>query len=545
MKSLFNIPARAPALFLRSAVTCGVAVLGLAAALTPALSADSARVGAYDFSYLMSGDTRARPVQVFDDGRSTYFQFRAGEPVPAIFAARNGVPTLVVPTHEGPYVRVPDLHGRFVLQVGRAQAHVVHGEGTRADQPQVSVVTPDGMISRYAGPATVPPGGRLVASLTPVSLSPAGARAVDRNSYATPARGDRVYWPTRREQVEHSVYFQRGAYVLSRQALQRISSIASQPGARFVVIGRDDDTYKEGLENARAVAMRDALVKAGVPIERITVRTGVMRGRQNTKEWESTIVVESQQEAPVMHAAPTQEQAVASNVEALVRARVIDPSQAQTLMQRHRMGASPVAASVPEVPEGGFTMSPADKTVAGAVRRWAQALGYQLVWDASAEADAAIAGQASLPARNITEAMDILARGLKDKGYDVEVTIYANRVIRFAPPAPVPPAADPAAGRSRVTAAAGAGPATLLPSARWQMLPADRTVAGTLSRWANDAKWNVVWNAKDQVTVTGAATVTQPDFKSAAEYVMQQVASAGYRLRVTTQGEATLIVSSN
>lgn len=548
MNPISTIRARTATRFLRSRVECSVAILGLAAVLTPAQSADSARVGAYDFSYLMSGDTRARPVQVFDDGRSTYFQFRAGEPVPAIFAARNGVPALVVPTQEGPYVRVPDLHGRFVLQVGRAQAHVVHGEGTRADQPQVNVVTPDGMTSRYAGPATLPAGGRLVASLAPVSWSPAEAQAVDRNSYATPLRGDRVYWPTRSEQLEHSVYFQRGGYVLSREALQRISRVASQPAARYVVIGRDDDTYKEGLENARAVAMRDALVKAGVPIDRVTLRTGVMKGKPNAKSWESTILVETQQEAPGMRAAPAEDQAVASNVEALIRARVIDPSQAQALMQRHRTGASPAAAPVVEVPEGGFTMSPADKTVAGAVRRWAQALGYQLVWDASAEADAAIAGQASLPARNITEAMDILARGLKDKGYDIEVTIYANRVIRFAPPAPTAPAvpaADPATGRSRVTAAVGAGPAVPPAFVQWQMVPTDRTVAGTLSRWASGAKWSLIWNAKDQVPITGAATVTQPDFKSAAEYVMQQVASAGYRLRVTTQGDATLVVSSN
>ena len=65
------------------------------------------RLGAYDFSYQSSGDQRVRPSQVFDDGRSTYFQFRAGEPVPAIFAVTQQGPSLLVPEPEGPYIRVP------------------------------------------------------------------------------------------------------------------------------------------------------------------------------------------------------------------------------------------------------------------------------------------------------------------------------------------------------------------------------------------------------------------------------------------------------
>lgn len=476
----------------------------------PAVGADSARVGAYDFSYLMSGDTRARPVQVFDDGRSTYFQFRAGEPVPAIFAARDGAPALVVPTLEGPYVRVPELHGRFVLQVGRSQAHVVHGDGSRPDAPPVSVVAADGMTAPYSPRATLPAGARLVASLSPSLQDTAQAQAVDRNSYATPARGDRVYWATRSDRAEHAVCFQRGGYTLSRDALKAIAAAASgRSGARYIVIGRDDDTYKEGLEAARASAMRDALVKAGIPQENIALRTGVMKTSATGKEWESTIVVETAPEAPVMQAAP--------------------PPQPIRVAQ--------ASAPRPEVPAGGFTLAQADKTIQGAVRRWAQTLDYQLVWEAPAELDAPLGGTVTLPGRNLTEALDVLVRGLKEKGYDLEVTLYANRVIRIARPGAA--GTDPASGRTRVMA----GPSAPPPQ-QWQMLPTDRTVAGTLARWATGAKWTVDWKAKDQVPVTGAATLTQPDFKSAADYVMQQVTAAGYRLRVSTQGDSTLVVSS-
>lgn len=513
-----------------SRLACGLFMLGLCS--VPAQSADSARVGAYDFSYMLNGDARAKPVQVFDDGRNTYFQFRAGEAVPAIFSAGNGAPQLVVPTHEGPYVRVPEVHGRFVLQVGRAQANVIHAGNERQDAPQVSAVAPNGMTTPYAGEGRLPAGGQLMASLAPVAMNLGNEQALDRNSYATPVKGDRVYWPERSEEVEHSVGFARGGYVLSREAQRALAGMARRaaPSARFTVIGRDDDSYKEGLEHARANALRDALAKAGIASERITVRTGVAQQSRKGKLWESTVVVESQSEAPPMRlatrdgasSARAANPAIAGNIEALVRSGVLNRAQAAAILDRHQLASQGGSTAAAQVPEGGFTLSAADKTVSGAVRRWAKALSYQVVWDAPAQLDAPIAGDGRIEGQNISEAMDHLVRGLKEKGYALEVTIYANRVIRFSTPTAAAPKAGP----------------------EWQMLPGDRTVAGTLSRWAGDAQWRLEWAAKEQVPVTGRAVVKQTDFKAAADYVMQQVAAAGYRLRATPRSDNTLVVSS-
>ena len=528
-----------------------LALLVVGVASVPARSADSARVGGYDFGYLTSGDARAKPVNVFDDGRNTYFQFRAGEAVPAIFASRGGVPQLVVPTQEGPYVRVPEVHGRFVLQVGRAQANVIHGAGERPDAPPITAIAPNGMTTPYTGQGSVPAGGRLVASLSPVPMAMGDEQALDRNSYATPVKGDKVYWQDRAEQTEHSIGFVRGGYVLSRDAQRAVAAIArrSPPSARFTVIGRDDDSYKEGLERARADALREALVRAGVAGDRITVRTGVAQPAHKGKLWDSTLVVETQRQAPAMTVAaaapsvaqtPASNPAVASNIDALVRSGVLDRAQAAALLAR--MQPAPlVSAPALEVPEGGFTIAAADRTVSGAVKRWAQALRYQVVWDAPAQMDAPIAGDARLEGQNISEALDHLVRGLNETGYALEVPIYANRVIRFTAPgagAPRSSGATPQqASPQRNDAAAPA-------ATEWQMLPADRTVAGTLTRWAGDAHWRVVWAAKDQVPVTGSAVVKQPDFKSAAEFVMQQVAAGGYRLRTTARPDNILFVSS-
>jgi hypothetical protein len=60
--------------------------------LQPVQSSGPDRMGGYDFSYQAIGDQRVKPVQVFDDGRNTYFQFRSGEPIPAIFADSSPAP---------------------------------------------------------------------------------------------------------------------------------------------------------------------------------------------------------------------------------------------------------------------------------------------------------------------------------------------------------------------------------------------------------------------------------------------------------------------
>jgi len=395
----------------------------------PAHAGDPARVGDYDFGYLLGGDARAKPVQVFDDGHDTFFQFRAGEPVPAIFAQGAGAPRLLVPAQEGPYVRVPQLHGRFLLQVGRAQANVVHAGGDRADAPAVTTVAANGMSAPYAGSGHPGPGGRLVASLAPVGIPPAGDVALDRHSYATPLKGDRVYWPERSEEVEHAIGFQRGGHVLPPEAQKRLATIATgaAPAARFLVIGRDDDSYKEGLERARAEAIRHALVKSGIAAGRITVRTGVARPGESGSIRASTLLVQTPERAPVM------------------RASAPLPAPSAEEKPPAAAGRAQLPASLPpEAPDGGFTLTPADRTISGAVRRWAQALKYQVVWDAPAQLDAAISGEARLAGQSLPEAMDHLVRGLLEKGYALEVTIYANRVIRFTAPPPVP--ATPATG---------------------------------------------------------------------------------------------------
>ena len=430
-------------------------------ALTPALSADSVRVGAYDFNYLSTGDSAARPVQVFDDGRSTYMQFRPGMVVPAIFSNKSGAPQLLVPTQEGPYVKVTELHGRFVLQVGRAQAQVMHG-GSRFDTAGLSVNTPAGQ-QPYVPGTPYPAGAQLVASVAPVPLTTTGAPAIvddmlERNSYATPRKGDNLVWQKQAEpqREQREIWFKAGSAALTGEARKALiaAAKAAPSGARVTVIGRDDETFKEGLDRARGKAMRDVLVRAGLASDRVTVRQGVA-DKQSGQQWASTLVIESGAEEVVASAGPVRRSsAVVENLQALVRAGVLRLEQAEHIARGHGMtmggaagqGAAPAAAGMPQsvavaaaasdvrrtgAPAAPVTkaweMRKADGSVDRMLTRWANEAGWTLVWrDAPA---IAVTGDMQLPASDFLAAADLVVRRAQEAGYRINAAAYSNQTL--------------------------------------------------------------------------------------------------------------------
>ncbi|MDX3907344.1 MAG: TcpQ domain-containing protein [Pigmentiphaga sp.] len=105
-----------------------LAVLGWGAAHAQAVPPASGPAGAgsaYDFAYRVVGDTRVAPVQVFDDGRQTYMQFRVGQLLPAIFRVEPQGEKLASVAWQGGYAVVEGTAGEFSLRIGNvvARAH--------------------------------------------------------------------------------------------------------------------------------------------------------------------------------------------------------------------------------------------------------------------------------------------------------------------------------------------------------------------------------------------------------------------------------------
>lgn len=89
---------------------------------------------AFDFSYVSSGLGALAPLQVFDDGRFTYFRLREGAEVPAIFALdSHNEEELVNAQVRGEFLVVDRVADAFVLRHGRDVTTVRRGVETSVD----------------------------------------------------------------------------------------------------------------------------------------------------------------------------------------------------------------------------------------------------------------------------------------------------------------------------------------------------------------------------------------------------------------------------
>jgi hypothetical protein len=146
--------------------------------------APSEAAGAYDFAYRLSGDRRVAPVQVFDDGRTTWLQFQPGQTLPAVFVAgptEASAGQLASYTQQGPYLVLNGTANAFVLRIGAITARADYtGNAQRAGLPAAA----PGMPSQWAGDTTSPAFPNMQAASASATAAPTAQAA---SSYASGA----------------------------------------------------------------------------------------------------------------------------------------------------------------------------------------------------------------------------------------------------------------------------------------------------------------------------------------------------------------------
>lgn len=349
------------------------------------------RYGRYDFEYAIEADQRVRPIQVFDDGTNTFFQFPKAEALPAVFRVGAKGPELLTLQFEGPYLRATGIGAEYLIRLGSYNGRVAYSRPGRF-QPVAAPANPS--------PSQWTPAAR---ASTPLSraMEEQGAVALEANSYAIPVKGDRMVWTTGSPRTEEiSITFPAGSSKLSADQLRKIKALSQRVQGQYSVriTARDDDELKEGVEQARGAVIRAALLQQGLKGESIRVEYG--HGVKEGRLWASQVSVISHE----------------------LRAR--DPAETDATSR-------PLLQTPGESPSDGFRMSPADGTVAGALKRWAAATGYQVVWDVPT--DPAIDGAATLPVVTMKDAVQAIVADMRAKGYEVGATIYSNRVIAVTP----------------------------------------------------------------------------------------------------------------
>ncbi len=456
------------------------------------------RMGTYDFAYEMSGDYRVKPVQVFDNGTATFFQFRAGEPIPAIFTAGSTGLVHATPEMDGPYTKVAGVARNYTLRLGYGQG-IVSYAGAELPNNVAQPARTSSSGSLFA--AVVQPGlqpdprqvprartsmDRLLASATgglealPRSVfdeQPQPRIAVDVNSYAVPVKGDiaqfqptgmsphvsanpyssqspatarsasgsgssNVYGGAPARLQETNIQFAIGSTKLGQKGLDSLRPIAKAhtPTSRYEVVGRYDASYKEDVATARANAVAAMLVSAGIPKEFISVVT------------------------------------------------------TETLIPLPQAGVTT-----------GATVSVRD-------------------------AGTAVAAHAFVDTTQIQNAtLAALANSLRDRRISQAQAASQIDAVRSATNARF---VQPIAGFQEAQIS------------KWHMRASDVNVHGVLQRWANDAGWQLIWKNGPDIKVSGDAEMIRDGFVSAADYLVSQARGYGHRIKAHAYNNKVMVVSA-
>lgn len=124
----------------------------------------------FSFDYQITGDRSIAPFQVFDDGISTFLQFRDPTKVPSIFVRDANGSRLVVPQPQGTYHRIEGVSARLEVVSERKTATITstrkRSEMSAASRPGVSGSIPSIVPTL---PPMPPPPMKEVRPLPPVA----------------------------------------------------------------------------------------------------------------------------------------------------------------------------------------------------------------------------------------------------------------------------------------------------------------------------------------------------------------------------------------
>ena len=324
-------------------------------------------VGQYDFGYAIRGDRAARLAQVFDDGGGKlYFEPRANQPMPAVFAGKDL--TLLVMQPEGQYFTARTAASEFTLVLGGARAAVRRGDAALGDE----IVVP-----RDDGP------GRQLASAEE-GLTP----GVD---YAAQ--------PSRFEH-EQPVVFSPGSATLRPEVLDALTALVVRIGHDTAIhaVGRNDAGVTGGLAMLRAQALRNALLARGVPARTIDL---VADGAASFEAHPAASALRWTSVAPGRESAPR------------------GPSFDVTPSAPDARQASGGAVS------GRWSVLVQDITLARTLERWGAQAGYRVKWDA--QRNFLIGAPDSVDGSFETALKTLLnSAGIRQSDYPLEACIYAN-----------------------------------------------------------------------------------------------------------------------
>ncbi len=384
-------------------------LLGLAGAPGITASGSEPPLARFDFEYMISGEGRGRPLQVFDDGQRTYLQYRSTDDIPAFISIQSG--QLLYPKQDGPYTVLSGLQRDFVAQSGATSIRITHSSEV-SNAPQ---------YLRGGERNSTPVERMQLASLkqsavgVPVSTRFSGNNTWADNSYATPARGDQVAWAAADIETTRVIPFERGSGKLDGDAQRKLSAV----GAKRVVISAADDAHPGDVGGTeRAKKIQDRLVAAGVDPGAISVKVTFLFDdqlqRSGNKLYNPTSITWTSK-APQAVASS----AYRSDVQAgSARSGVVSSSAVQSQTPG-------VQTSRPS----SWTVRKADQDIEKMLSRWAGESGWKVVWTGAPTVPITADADRPLTHPDFLQAADYVVTQAKTAGYPIKATAYSNQVL--------------------------------------------------------------------------------------------------------------------
>jgi outer membrane protein OmpA-like peptidoglycan-associated protein len=393
----------------------------------------------FSFDYQLVGDATAKPLQVFDDGKKTYLQYRSNQDIPAFITASTG--ELMLPTQSGPYTVLEGVPRDFLASMGSSSARITHASAMSNAAQYVSRTNPSAVPTQRINPQEVIARATQAAAVAP-SYQPRNDWS--DNSYATPRRGDQVAWTPTVTESSKVILFERGSAKLTRDAERRARTIAAEiVGATRVVISASDDAKPSDVGGAeRARVIRNYLIAAGVNPSSISSKVSFSFDDQlqklGSKLMNPTTVTWYVESAPanrsVARGNPSQDDPMA--IVAMLRAGKITPSQAAQMLQTSVSSPASMAGqidareSASRAPsQTSWTIRKEDQTVQKMLTRWGQEAGWSVVWRGAPLVQITADAERPLVHPDFLKAADYVVTQAKGAGYQIKATAFTNKVL--------------------------------------------------------------------------------------------------------------------
>lgn len=317
----------------------------------------SAQSSDYDFRYVANGAPSITPLQVFDDGQFTYIQMPVGALQPAIFATGTAGKRLLHGVVEGNYIKIDGIYGHLTIQHGTNTISNVQYSG-----PGRTTIFKNSSLDSnraYAAP--------IVAEATKVRYTAAPALAGDEMVNVN-LDSDTIEIP-----------FLRNSSNLSTRDKSQLSKFAkNNKNATIIKIDANDlDGEKQDTGFKRALAVKSYLVSKGISPDTLKVQstptgfasTNARAVITSTRVVSSPIVAKQPSNlTSVSDLAPTNH----ANNAAAVSTPLIASSEVA-------IDAQPKSYSAPMK---SYAFSQGDRSLRGALNRWAKEEGWVLEWEA-------------------------------------------------------------------------------------------------------------------------------------------------------------------